>query len=50
MNPNDLRTRVEEVIRSYVEWPTRERCKPTEDATKETIRNLVPIIPRQATK
>jgi hypothetical protein len=50
MNPNDLRTRVEEVIRSYIEWPTWERCKLTEDATKETIRNLVPIISRQATK
>jgi hypothetical protein len=50
MNPNDLRTRVQEVIESYIDWPTWHRCQLTEDATKETIRNLVPIISRQATK
>jgi hypothetical protein len=50
MNPNDLRTRVEEAIRSYIDWPMWERCKLTEDATTETITNLIPIISRQATK
>jgi hypothetical protein len=50
MNPNVLRARVQEAIESYIEWPTWERCKLTENATKETIRNIVRIISRQATK
>jgi hypothetical protein len=50
MNANVLRTRVEDAVRSYIEWSTWERCLLTEAATKETIRNLVPIIARQATK
>jgi hypothetical protein len=50
MNPTVLRARVRTAIESYIEWPTWERCKLTEEATKETIRNVVPIISRQATK
>jgi hypothetical protein len=50
MNASTLRARVREVIRAYIEWPTWERCQLTEAATKETIRNLVPMISRQATK
>jgi hypothetical protein len=50
MNANVLRTRVEEAIKSYIEWSTWERCRLTEAATKDTIRNLVPIISMQATK
>jgi hypothetical protein len=50
MNASTLRARVREAIRSHIDWPTWERCQLTEAATKETIRNLVPIISRQATK
>jgi hypothetical protein len=50
MTTNPLRTRVEDASKSYIEWPIWERCQPTEAATKDTIRNFVPMISRQAVK
>jgi hypothetical protein len=41
MNPNDLRKRVEAVIREYMHWGAWERCSLAEAARQDAIRTVV---------
>ena len=41
LDPNILRTRVEQSIRTLIDWPTWERCAKIEEAEKASLLEVV---------
>jgi hypothetical protein len=41
MDPNDLRSRVEEEIKKHIEWEAWERCRVVDEAERESLRHVL---------